>query len=525
MNRTAMTIARVAGLASPLLLAAGAASAAPPATSASFLDGARLVTAERLAPPSASASPSPASDGRELTPVRLRYDAVPGRAPLVVDAFVDRHAVVQIAPGAEASVEAAGVRLVRPLMPSLGLWLAEDEGDGDGLDLAARLQGEVARGVEQAVPDLHLRVQIAADPYTPNDPQLIDQWYLERIGMPEAWGMHRGDPGTGVVVIDSGCDLTHPDLASKLDPGRDLVEDDDDPTYDLAEDGAAHGTACAGLIAAATDNGEGIAGLCPECRLRCVRLISPALLPVSATVEAFGFARETGASVVSNSWGYVDPIPAPQVVADAIDDVFRNGRGGKGALVLFAAGNDDREIQAGEIQALPSVLAIGAITQFDDKTSFTNYGAALDLVAPVGTITTDIQGAAGYETSDYTNLFGGTSSACPVAAGVAGVLVSAAPEKTAAELYEVMIRTARPAPFAVPDESGHDPVYGFGVVDPVAALNAVLEPEVPTPTPPTSNSPAEEEGGCAMTGRSPKGAGVALLAAALAAWGVCRRRR
>jgi MYXO-CTERM domain-containing protein len=429
-------------------------------------------------------------------------------------------------------------------MPSIGLWLAEDAagpGDGrdrrDGLSLAERLRGGDAPGVKQAVPNLYLRLAPAADPYTPNDPMRIDQWYLDRIRMAEAWGVHRGDPGTTIVVIDTGCDPDHPDLAPKLDPGLDVVDGDTDPRFEPGFQGNAHGTACAGLAAAATDNALGMSGACPECRLRCVRLLTDAAVPLAAHVEAFNFALEVGAAVVSNSWGFLDPMPVPQALADAIDNVFQSGRGGKGALVLFAAGNDNREIGPEEMQALPSVLAIGAINYFDDKTSFTNSGAAVELVAPVGTVTADISGAEGYDPSDYTAQFGGTSSACPVTAGVAGVLASYAPERTAAELYEVMIRTARPAPLALPDENGHDPVYGYGVVDPVSALDALLNGGVggsggsggTGPTRPTADT-AEADAGCACAvapgARSWAGdLGATLGAAAFLGYAARRRRQ
>src|SRR5690606_17456671 len=149
----------------------------------------------------------------------------------------------------------------------------------------------------------------------PTDPRWGGQWYFQNLGMPEAWGITRGAPSTSIVVVDTGCDLGHPDLEGKLDPGRDVVDGDDDPSFVPGEPGAAHGTACAGLIAAETDNDEGIAGGCPECRLRCVRMLSEQGTPISADVEAFQFALEVDAAVVSNSWGFVDPIPAPAPLA------------------------------------------------------------------------------------------------------------------------------------------------------------------------------------------------------------------
>jgi MYXO-CTERM domain-containing protein len=471
-------------------------------------DGARLVEAERLGPPEIDAA------GRALAPVRLRYA---GRVQ-PVDARIDRTAIVKLDAGAApelvaAALEEAGARLVRPLMPSIGLWLAEASQGGDGLDVAERLGSEAARarGVREAFPNLYVRLMATADPYTPNDPRLPGQWYFEDMRMTEAWGLSQGDPGTSIVVVDTGCDLQHPDLAAKIDPGLDVVDGDADPAYQMGAVGAAHGTECAGLVAAVTDNGEGIAGGCPACRLRCVRLLADIDLPLSATVDTFNFAFEVNASVVSNSWNFADPIPVPQVIEDAVNNVFDNGRGGKGALVLFAAGNDSRAIGDDELQAVRGVLGIGAVNHLDEQTSFTNFGNAIDVVAPTGTLTTDISGTEGDDPADYTTAFGGTSSACPVAAGVAALLASAAPERTSAELYEVMIRTARPAPYAQPDQNGHDPIYGYGILDPVPALSDVLG----LATPPAAKEEADAGCACSAAPAGDAGFGAALYAAAL----------
>ncbi len=510
---------RVAGTAAAWLLAAAAGparAAAPPdhgsapvPEAPSFLDGARTVVAERLGP--VEADPL----GRMLAPVRLRY-AGRDRA---FDALVGGTAIAALDPDADAALAEAGVRRVRPLMPSIGLWLVEAEAGGDGLDVAARLGQARGRGVREAFPDLYLRLRPTAEPYTPNDPRFPGQWFFESMRMTEAWGLSRGDPGTVIVVNDTGCDAAHPDLAAKLDEGIDTVDGDSDPTpVPAVVTSPAHGTECAGLVAASTNNGEGIAGGCPECRMRCARMLVDGPTPLSSTVEAFDFALQVGAAVSSNSWGFADSFPVPQVIADAINNLFDNGRGGRGALVVFAAGNDDRLIEDDELQAVRGVLTIGAVNHFDEQTSFTNYGNAVDLVAPTGTLTTDISGPGGDDPGDYTSLFGGTSSACPVAAGVAALLASAAPEKTSAELYDALIRTARPAPYAKPDSNGHDAVYGHGILDPVAALEDVLG--ITEQPPPAPEAQDEEEacacraGGAGPTG--PAGLGVAAIAAALA---------
>jgi serine protease len=262
--------------------------------------------------------------------------------------------------------------------------------------------------------------------------------------------------------------------------------------------------------------------------LRCVRLLTDGPTPTSADVDAFQFALDVGAAVVSNSWGYGQPTPVPQLLADAINNVFDNGRGGKGAIVLFAAGNDDRELGDDELEAVRGVLAIGAINNLDDKTYFTNYGPCVDLVAYVGTLTTARSGA-GDTGGDYTSTFGGTSSACPVAAGIAGLLTSASTNETSADLVQLMIDTARPAPYAVPDANGHDPVFGYGIVDPVAALRTLLGLPGPEEQPDGGTAPGdlEAEGGCGVAPRSspqPTGSGGVLLGLALGLAARFRRR-
>ena len=421
-------------------------------------------------------------------------------------------------------------------MPSLGLWLVEDTTGGDGVDLAARLSDVSSRerGILSATPNLYFAMRAFAD-YVPNDPQYPGQWFFQNLGMEETWGLSRGDASTRIVVIDTGCDLAHPDLAAKMGEGIDVVDEDDDPSFVIANDGAAHGTECAGLIAAATDNGEGIAGGCPECGLHCVRMLSGELLPISANVAAFQFAIDVDAAVVSNSWGFAEPAPVPAVLADAITNVAKNGRGGLGAVVLFAAGNDDREIANDELQAVEGIVNVGAINNFDESTPFTNFGDSLDLVAPTGTVTTDISGPEGNDPSDYTSLFGGTSSACPVAAGVAALLVSAAPEKTGSEISEILIETARPAPYATPDANGHDPVYGYGILDPPTALKTALG--LPTGQGggdaggagqgaggASDDDPANDGCGCLTSTPAPR-FGLGWLAAAMALLTLSRRAR
>lgn len=424
-----------------------------------------------------TAAPSPAAEGVVVSrPNGLAFTA-----------RVDRYGLVRLAPGvdAQATFRALGLVPVAQIAPGLRIWRVTDARGGDGLALAARLLPHTGRGqpLVDAIPDWLLAHRATSIHVPPNDTLYSGQWFLQRIGIEDAWRLTTGSTATTVVVVDSGCDMLHPDLVANLDQGLDVIDGDTDPTPPAGEAEAEHGTACAGLVAAATDNALGIAGTCPECRLRCVRLLGApgSLVPMSADIMAFQFALDTDAAVVSNSWGFVGHTTVPAMLAAIVTQVITGGRGGRGALVLFASGNDDRVLANDELEAVPGVITVGATNNFDEATAYSNRGDALDVVAPTGTTTTDISGAGGADPGDYTTSFSGTSSACPVAAGVAGLLVTAAPLRTGGELSDALISTAVQSPFATPDAMGHDQTYGYGLIDAAHAVRRALGMPEPTP--------------------------------------------
>ncbi len=411
----------------------------------------------------------------------------------------------------------------------------------DPFALAERLAPLVERGVlRAAMPDLafaHARASIAVPP---NDPSYRGQWFWQTLHMEDAWRHEDGDPAVTIAVVDDGCDLTHPDLSPHMLQGYDAFDDDTDPSYLPMTSGNNHGTSCAGLVAAATDNGIDVAGACPECSLRCVRLLGPdgSLIPTSTDVRAYDFVlMHADVAVVSNSWGFTTGIPAPGPLVDVLNMVQTQGHGGTGALVVFAAGNDSRTIGADELEAIPGLVTVGAINTFDEAANFSNMGQCLALVAPTGTLTTDIAGADGADPGDTTDRFGGTSSACPIVAGIAGLMASRRPTMSAADLRAALIATVRRAPFASPDAMGHDVLYGFGIVDPAAALARIDPAGVPDAGPSDAGlrdagsgdagvdggaSPSPGSGcGCRAAGTG-SGSGLALLALVLA---LARRRR
>lgn len=484
-----------------------------PVHSFQILDGGAVRVVERGPVPGSYAAPVPG----------LFRDPLTGRtAPVLIGASV----IVRSAgaagtsgtsgtsrgPSAPAGIgRLPDVKQTRVLSEHLGLILVESTRGEDSLELAARLAPFVRDGILlEAYPDLAFRHRALDVAIPPDDPRYGGQFYLDEIEIEDAWAIHTGSADVTVLVADNGCDLEHPDLVDKMDPGVDPIDGDGDPSFEPGTSNE-HGTACAGIIAASTDNGRDIAGTCPQCRLSCARLLPAAgeLSNVSSDVLTFAFALEADVDVVSNSWGFVDAIPVPSPLKDAIMDVQQNGRGGRGAVVVFASGNDSRIIGDDELLGVPGILGVGAVNNLGELTQFSNGGSSVDVVAPTGTITTDISGPEGADPGDVTVRFGGTSSACPVVAGVAALLVSYRPEISADDVNAAIEATARQSVFATPDGEGHDDYYGFGLVQPAAALRFF---DVEPPPPP----PVAEGCSCAADADTPAG-GAGVLAAILLA--------
>lgn len=466
----------------------------PSTRSFPFLDGGALRVVERGPERGTDADPVPG----------VYRDPGSGRSAVIQ---VGDSVLVRLPPGdIQARFRALRLDPIRALAPRLSMWLVRSEDDEDAAELANRLVPAVENGdLVEAWPNLAFRHRLHVVEIPPNDPRYASQFYLEEVDIEAAWATTTGSADVTVLVADNGCDLDHPDLVQKMDPGFDPFENDDDPSYGSGP-GNEHGTACAGLIAASTDNGRDIAGTCPECRLRCARLL-PAdgeAVTIASDVLTFNFALETDVDVVSNSWGFVESIPVPAPLRDAIIDVQQNGRGGRGAVVVFASGNDNRLVEDDELLAVPGVLGVGAVNNLGELTQFSNGGRAVDVVAPTGTITTDIAGPEGADPGDVTVRFGGTSSACPVVAGVAALLIAYRPDLTADDVNEALVSSAKQSIFATPDGDGHDDDYGYGLIQPSAALALLADAQ-----------PADDEpDGCSCR-ESAAGPGLGRLALAL----------
>ncbi|MEM7040434.1 MAG: S8 family serine peptidase, partial [Bacteroidota bacterium] len=294
-----------------------------------------------------------------------------------------------------------------------------------------------------------------------NDPFYIHQWSLENTGIaiqgngtpgadmsvPEAWNITTGASNIKIAIVDSGTDTAHPDLRDNLLPGYDGNGNGSEgyPNTTYAED--AHGTNCAGIVAAKGDNNIGVAGVCYDCSIIPVKVFYYINNPFGGTfpfsdgnamADGINWAVQTGdADVLSNSWGVPDILHAAlpggtSIVEDAIQTALSSGRDGKGCLLFFSSGNDGgAPLWPGR---LAGCISVNATSMCDErKTPMScdganwegNFGDSLDIGAPgVQVATTDMTGSMGYDPSDYNLSFGGTSAACPNAAGVMGLILS-----------------------------------------------------------------------------------------------------
>lgn len=310
------------------------------------------------------------------------------------------------------------------------------------------------------------------------------QWSLNNTGQTwgtpdadidalSAWPLSKGS-GVTVAVIDEGVDLGHPDLT--VLSGYDAT----DRSFGGAAQGDdAHGTNCAGIVAATSNNGIGVAGVAPMASVLPVRIAygdgsGGWVFTSTWAAGGIGWAWNNGADVLSNSWY---SYPPTSVITTAIADARTSGRGGLGSVVVFSAGNDDGALNYPA--TLDTTLAVGASSPCDERKSpascdaeewwGSNFGAELDLVAPgVLMYSTDIQGAAGYSTDDYTPYFNGTSSAAPVAAGTAALLMALRPDLTAGEVEAALVNTADDI-----GPTGWDQWTGAGRVNAAEALKSV----------------------------------------------------
>jgi len=336
-----------------------------------------------------------------------------------------------------------------------------------------------------------------------NDRLLSSQWHLNNPGINDAlagedvdaflaWDITPGGSRDVVIaIVDDGVDLNHLDLRDNIwvNPspnapdrnGRNFYDDDYDPRpryfhapYDQLEGNDSHGTPCAGVAAAVGDNRRGVAGIAYHCKILPVKIFgADALAPNDRVADAVRYAGQH-AQVISCSWSG----PWNTDLESAINDVAQTGRGGKGCLVFCATGNDSRASIAFPAQH-PLAFGVGASNDQGRRSQYSNYGRGIEFVA-----SSSDGGRAGITTTDvslrnrgfnlrraYTSDFGGTSSATPLAAGIAALVLSVNPSLTRLQVRDLLRATAEKIDARGGNyRDGYSLQYGYGRVNAYQAV-------------------------------------------------------
>lgn len=282
-----------------------------------------------------------------------------------------------------------------------------------------------------------------------NDPRLKEQYSLNVTNAIKAWDVTKGDRATTIAVIDTGIDPNHPDLKNKITSSWNVFS-----KTSTVKDGAGHGTHTAGIAAAAVGNGEGVAGVAPDCGLMIVQVLDENGSGSEQSIaDGIVWAADHGAKVMTMSLGLYK---RSKVVEDALQFALD-----KDVVLCASAGNNNAMNDPEKAPHLPStypgVIEVAATDNQDKKASFSNWGTTVAVAAPGVNILSTVPG--GYQTMS------GTSMASPFAAGVAALIRSRHPEWNREQ-----VRKALEASVADLGDKGFDKYFGHGRVDALSAV-------------------------------------------------------
>ncbi|MFL5754462.1 MAG: S8 family serine peptidase [Bacteroidia bacterium] len=311
------------------------------------------------------------------------------------------------------------------------------------LNLIADLEGSGAVDLAEKVPLMQTSV------YTPNDYNGTTQWGLAKIGATTAWGVFNGNSTTATVaVVDNAVQITHTDLSANIwvnpnEIANNGIDDDgngytDDVSgYDVADNDKDplppnttfnHGTHCAGIVGARTDNNTGISAI--GFNVKVIAVKSTHDTSTSSAVDAgyagIIYAVSVHARVISCSWGGAGSSATEQSVI--------NYAWGNNCIIVAAAGNNGNTVQ-NYPGAYNNIYCVASTTSTDARSGFSNYGTWVDISAPGTGIYSTVPN------NSYANM-SGTSMATPLVAGLCGLMIAYQPYLTPSQVLNCISSTA-----------------------------------------------------------------------------------
>ncbi|HEY9766606.1 MAG TPA: S8 family peptidase [Chroococcales cyanobacterium] len=289
-----------------------------------------------------------------------------------------------------------------------------------------------------------------------NDPKAKDQWSLEKISLPQAWDVTMGEASVKIAICDSGVDLDHPDLKDKIVPGYNVL----DPKA-LPRDDGGHGTHVAGIVAASTNNGVGVAGIAAKCSIMPVKVLGEKGGSEATIAEGIVWAADHGADVINTSLGIHQE---SKVIEDAVKYALA-----KNVVFVASAGNNNQNEAIHLPSTVDGVIEVAATTSSDEKAKFSNWGQKLSVAAPGQKILSTFPTyKVSLNDSGYTKNYAvldGTSMASPLVAGLAALIRSKHPGMKPAEVKKIIENSADDL-----GDKGYDKYFGWGRVNAAKAL-------------------------------------------------------
>jgi serine protease len=341
---------------------------------------------------------------------------------------------------------------------------------------------------------------IAYASFVPNDEFYSPyQWHFGNINMEAAWNIETGKAEVIVAVLDTGLNTGGEDTPINLIPGYDFAYNDSD-----TNDKDGHGTHVSGTIAQRTNNGTGVAGVAFGVSIMPVKVLDDSGSgTLSSIIEGIDYAVNNGANVISMSLGFPPGYVPGAGLQDAVTAAYNAG-----VVMVAASGNDSETDVIGHPAAYDEVIAVGA-TDFNNVVSYySNQGPGLEVVAPGGDTSVDENGD-GYVDGVLQETIGscrkrgcdfgyyffqGTSMATPHVSAVVGLLLShGAGDGLSGSAKVDAIRNILHTTSVDLGSNGWDSVYGYGLIDAKAALEAIAPPQ------PECETPADCDDGVACT--------------------------
>ena len=383
-----------------------------------------------------------------VTPIRPEVDDqfVPGRVLVKFESNVGLDHARQI-------IAALGARDAGQL-PPIGVFVLELPEQADEAAFANALQHR---------PDVEfaeLDRKVKPSEVTPNDPWFGSwEWYLSKIGAPAAWTTTTGNSSIIIAILDTGVDGAHPDLQSKMVPGRNIYNNNSDTS-----DVFGHGTVVAGTAAASSNNGVGVASIAWNCPIMPVRISAvDGTATYSAMASGLTWAADHGARVANISY-----MASQSSTVSSAASYFQS----KGGVVVASSGNEATFTTSADN---PYILTVGATDANDVLNAWSNTGNNIDLTAP-GTVFTTFSGGT------Y-NSASGTSVSSPIVAGAAALVLSVNPSLNGSQVQNILKQSADDL-----GPAGWDTSYGWGRVNVGRAVAMASGASAPPPdlTPPVS---------------------------------------